>query len=231
MQLLGRIRSLDRRPYRSRPGSLAPVTRDDAAVPIIVCHACPATGRVARHFPLDSSVGRGQNRKSGAEDDCRGNCDLCHIGHGPISFVCSPIRGGSATRLNRLPKSKTHIPVVYCIDTPAVSRRRAPRECHDGGSRLVSAETVLPIGGDVRLWHKADIPIRSINAAFGGKADIGWTFRNVCYRQNSGAVGRATDLSIKGSPGKNRALLAMNAARLRRCTRSHAKDRCRRAHR
>jgi hypothetical protein len=70
--------------------SLAQVTRDDAAVSIIARHACPAC-------PLSgtSSVGRSQDRKGGAEDDCSGKCDLCHVGHCTISFVCSA--AGAAT--------------------------------------------------------------------------------------------------------------------------------------
>jgi len=82
---------------------IVPVTRDDAAVPTIGRHTCPA----AECLLSGSSVGRGQYRKGGAKDDCRGKCDLCYIGHCPISFVCSPpgatasaqvtIRSGSAT--------------------------------------------------------------------------------------------------------------------------------------
>jgi len=84
---------------------IVPVTLDNASVPSIGRHA--ATGRVARLLSDGSSVGCGQGRKGGAENDCSGKCDLCHIRHCPISFVCSPpgatasaqvtIRSGSAT--------------------------------------------------------------------------------------------------------------------------------------
>src|SRR6516162_266327 len=118
---LGRIRPPIERPYRSTPDvasgaivaalvvrgrvDIVPVTLDNASVPSIGRHA--ATGRVARLRSDGSSVGCGQGRKGGAENDCSGKCDLCHIRHCPISFVCSPpgatasaqvtIRGGSAT--------------------------------------------------------------------------------------------------------------------------------------
>jgi hypothetical protein len=64
---------------------LAPVTRDDAAVLTIGRDPCPALAN--RLLPGKSSVGCGQSRKGGAEDDCRGKCDLFRIGHCPISFV------------------------------------------------------------------------------------------------------------------------------------------------
>jgi hypothetical protein len=33
----------------------------------------------------------------------------------------------------------------------------------------------------VRFWHKADIPHRVSNVAFGGKADIAQTGHDVCF--------------------------------------------------
>jgi hypothetical protein len=80
-----RIRPLVGRPYRSGRISLAPLTRDDAAIPIIGRYACTAS-----LLPGSSSRRCGQGRKGGAEDDCRGKCNLGHFGHCPISFVCSP---------------------------------------------------------------------------------------------------------------------------------------------
>src|SRR5262245_2424606 len=58
---------------------IVPVTLDNASVPSIGRHA--ATGRVARLLSDGSSVGCGQGRKGGAENDCSGKCDLCHIRH------------------------------------------------------------------------------------------------------------------------------------------------------
>ena len=55
---------------------IVPVTLDNASVPSIGRHA--ATGRVARLRSDGSSVGCGQGRKGGAENDCSGKCDLCH---------------------------------------------------------------------------------------------------------------------------------------------------------
>jgi hypothetical protein len=62
---------------RGRPStleSLAPVTRDDAAVRTIGRDPCPALAN--RLLPGKSSIGCGQRRKAGAEDDCRGKYDL-----------------------------------------------------------------------------------------------------------------------------------------------------------
>jgi hypothetical protein len=64
---------------------LAPLTRDDAAVPTIGGDPCPALAN--RLLPGKSSIGCGQRRKAGAENDCRGKYDLFRIGHCPISFV------------------------------------------------------------------------------------------------------------------------------------------------
>jgi hypothetical protein len=66
---------------------LAPVTRDDATVVTIGGDPCPALAN--RLLPGKTSIGCGQRRKGGAEDDCRGKYDLFRIGHFPTpSFCC-----------------------------------------------------------------------------------------------------------------------------------------------
>src|SRR5262249_43891605 len=72
--------------------SLAVVTRDDAAVPIIGRNACPAAGRL---LPSGSGVGCGQDRKGSAEDDCRRKCDLCKTRH--LSYLLRLFAAGAAT--------------------------------------------------------------------------------------------------------------------------------------
>ena len=37
------------------------------------------------------------------------------------------------------------------------------------------------MSGNVRFWHKADIPSALHMSAFGGKADIGFCAANVCF--------------------------------------------------
>jgi hypothetical protein len=59
--------------------ALVVMTLDNASVPSIGRHA--ATGRVARLVGGGASVGCGQDRKGGTEDDYRGKCDLCYIRH------------------------------------------------------------------------------------------------------------------------------------------------------
>src|SRR5690349_22083098 len=112
-----RIRPPIGRPYRFT--SLAPLTRDDAAVVIIGRDACPALAN--RLLPGISSVGCGQGRKGGAEDDCRGKCDLFRIGHCPISFVllrlCTHLlRAGDLTSHLATPIKSTlwTLPNVHC---------------------------------------------------------------------------------------------------------------------
>jgi len=43
---------------------------------------------------------------------------------------------------------------------------------------------------NVRFWHKADIPLRSTNVRYGGKADVAPTWDDVCFSNRPGGVKR-----------------------------------------
>src|SRR6516165_6339438 len=113
---------------------IVPVALDNASVPIIGRHA--ATGRIARLRSDGSSVGCGQGRKGGAENDCSGKCDLCHIGHCPILRLLCVWCSGTSRMAREIPESEVatmealvkcgvvmvSIALVYAIRRGAIQR-------------------------------------------------------------------------------------------------------------